>query len=150
MKVQSNPLIANEVDRCRTVYGLRTSASTVGIRDVLRTLTSGGWVVIAADQAAPKESISVPFFGREVPTYQGPASFALQTGAAILLGVARREPGGHYNVTLQRVVHDDLPGGKPESVRELTERHVRATEEIILEDPSQWMWMHRRWKHAGE
>ncbi len=149
MKVQSNRLVSDEVDRWRMRFGLRTTSASGGVRDVLRTLAGGGWVVIAADQAAPRESLVVTFFGREVPTYQGPASFALQTGAAILLGAARRLPDDTYEITFERLRYDDLSTPAGETMRRLTERHVRATEQLIMRDPGQWMWMHRRWKHVS-
>ena len=150
MKVQSNGHMARKVDRWRTRFGLQTLSSSSGLRDVVKTLRNGGWVVIAADQAAPKESVPVRFFGRPVPTYQGPASFALQTGAAILLGVAHRLENGSYDLTFHRITHEDLDPSDDASVRILTERHVQATEQIIRADPGQWMWMHKRWKHVDQ
>ncbi len=148
IRIQANPFAAQEIQRCRTALGLRTISAAAGVREVLRTLSGGGWVVIAADQAAPKESVPVEFFGRPVPTYQGPAAFALQTGAEILLGSALRDDAGSYSVTFRRIGHDDLSIDDPLSVQLLTERQTRATEEMIRQDPAQWMWMHRRWKHV--
>jgi len=148
MKVQSNTYVASEVDRWRTRFGLLTTPSTLAVRDVLGTLQQGGWVVIAADQSAPKESVPVRFFGREVPTFQGPAAFALKTGATILLGVARRTPADTYEITFEKIPGDDLHGATQENIRLLTERHVRRTEELIRREPGQWMWMHKRWKHV--
>lgn len=143
----TNPFVNRRVDAMRRRYGNSTVPSTLAIRELLHTLHAGGWVLMAADQSAPRESIMVPFFGRQVSTFQGPATLALRTGAQMVLGLARRESDGRYSVRFERIPSDDLGTMSPHSVRELTERHVRMTELFIREAPEQWMWMHRRWKH---
>ncbi|MEK6650734.1 MAG: lysophospholipid acyltransferase family protein [Bacteroidota bacterium] len=143
----TNPFVNRRVDAMRRRYGNSTVPSTLAIRELLRTLTSGGWVLMAADQSAPREGIMVPFFGREVSTFQGPATLALRTGAQMVLGLARRGSDGRYVIRFERIPSTDLGTMTPQSVRELTERHVRMTELLIREAPEQWMWMHRRWKH---
>jgi KDO2-lipid IV(A) lauroyltransferase len=148
MKVQSNAYIAAEVNRWRTHFGLKTTPTSTGVREIVSILQKGGWVVIAADQSASKESIPVPFFGRLVPTFQGPAALALKTGASIVLGVAERAKDDTYRVEFERIPHEDLDRDTGDAIRKLTERHVRATERHIRRAPGQWMWMHRRWKHA--
>jgi KDO2-lipid IV(A) lauroyltransferase len=52
-----------------------------------------------------------------------------------------------------RFVHvpsDDLDDVSDESILELTRRQVQMTEAIIRQNPEQWMWMHKRWKHAQD
>jgi KDO2-lipid IV(A) lauroyltransferase len=148
-KTQSNPLVHHAVDAWRKRFGFRTTASNLGVREVLAVLREGGWVVIAADQSAPRESPRIPFFGRPIPTYQGPAVVSLKTGAPLLLGLARRLEDDSYVIEFEKVPSDGLRADDENDVRELTRRHVAATERRIRMDPTQWMWMHRRWKHAG-
>ena len=35
-----------------------------------------------------------------------------------------------------------------EDIIELTKRHVKILEDVIRQDPEQWTWMHKRWKHS--
>lgn len=148
-KTQSNEYVQRDVEGWRKKFGFRTTASNLGVREVLTVLREGGWVVIAADQSAPKESPRIPFFGRPIPTYQGPALFSLRTGAPILLGLARRTEDDTYVLEFEKIMSDDLQDDSESSILELTRRHVAATERHIMKDPGQWMWMHRRWKHAA-
>jgi KDO2-lipid IV(A) lauroyltransferase len=122
----------------------------MSVREVIRTLHQGGIVVLVADQTAPKESVSVEFFGRQVPTFEGPAVFSLKTGAPIVLGCAVRQEDGNYTMHLVHVRSDDLVGSSEDHVRELTQRQVRFTEDVIRQHPGQWMWMHKRWKHVPD
>ena len=122
----------------------------ISVREILRTLKEGGIVALAADQSAPKESVMVNFFGRNVPTFQGPAIFSLKTGAPIILGCTVRQENGNYTMHLAHVPSDDLNGVSDENVLELTRRQVQMTEAIIRQKPEQWMWMHKRWKHVQD
>ncbi|OGU74359.1 MAG: hypothetical protein A3G43_01710 [Ignavibacteria bacterium RIFCSPLOWO2_12_FULL_56_21] len=149
VKVQSNPLVDAEVDKWRRKFG-NVTVPTTSIREILRSLQGGGWVALAGDQSAPKESMAVTFFGRTVSTFQGPAVFALRTGAPLVLGMLHRNVNDRYTLSVERIPHDDLDGSSEANIRTLTERHVRATERVIRAHPEQWMWMHKRWKHIAE
>jgi Kdo2-lipid IVA lauroyltransferase/acyltransferase len=146
-KAQSNRFVDEEINRRRTLFGTRTIPMGLAVRDILKTLQKGEAVLMAADQSAPKESIWLEFFGRSVPVFQGPASFCLKTGAPLVLAHAVRLDDGSYQLRCTQIRSDDLSDSE-EGIRELTRRHLEATEGIIREVPGQWMWMHRRWKHA--
>jgi Kdo2-lipid IVA lauroyltransferase/acyltransferase len=116
-------------------------------RAIFRVLREGKIVAMLADQAAPAESIKVSFFGRRVPTFEGPARFALRTGAALFLAECSRVSAGRYQMTFH---HVPTSGVSPDEagVEELTRRHVRLLENIITLQPSLWLWQHKRWKNA--
>lgn len=146
-KPQSNPWIDKAVLKRRTRFGAALIPMGMSVREILRILQEGRCILIAADQSAPMESIRVPFFGREVPVFQGPAVFCLKTGAALVAVHALREKTGTYVISCREIPFSDL-AYDDQSVLELTRRHVRITEETIRQSPGQWMWMHRRWKHT--
>jgi KDO2-lipid IV(A) lauroyltransferase len=147
-KPQSNLFIDRVITRWRELFGLKIVSMGVSVREILRTLQEGGIIALAADQSAPKESIAVEFFGRKVPTFQGPAIFSLKTGAPIVLGCTLRQEDGNYTMRFVHVPSDDLHGASDETILELTRRQVQMTEAIIRQYPEQWMWMHKRWKHV--
>jgi Kdo2-lipid IVA lauroyltransferase/acyltransferase len=149
-KPQSNLLVDRKITRWRELFGLKIVAMGISVREILRTLQDGGIVALAADQSAPKESVMVKFFGRNVPTFQGPAIFSLKTGAPIILGCAVRQENGNYIMRFIHVQGDDLNGASDENVLELTRRQVEMTEALIRQKPEQWMWMHKRWKHVQD
>ena len=149
-KSQSNTLIDRVINQWRELFGVKVVAMGVSVREIIRTLQLGGIIVLVADQTAPKESVSIEFFGRQVPTFEGPAVLCLKTGAPIVLGCNVRQENGNYKMHLVHVPSDDLVGSSDKNILELTQRQVLMTEEIIRQYPEQWMWMHRRWKHVPD
>ncbi|MCX7984283.1 MAG: lysophospholipid acyltransferase family protein [Bacteroidetes bacterium] len=149
-KSLSNPLLDTVIYNYRSAYGSKVVPMQGSVRESLKILKQGGLVCMVADQAAAKESISVEFFGRAVPTFAGPAAFCLKTGATMLLGLAVRQKNGHYHIKLHEVRYDDLQGDTEDNIVTLTQRHVQLTEQLIREAPEQWMWMHKRWKHVPD
>ena len=148
-KPQSNRLIDRKIAERRIRFGTRIIPMGPSVREVLRCLHDGEAVLMAADQSAPKESLRVNFFGRSTPVFQGPALFSLKTGAPLVLSHMIRNNDGGYRLQFREIPSGDLSNTE-EGIQELTRRHVAATEEVIREVPEQWMWMHRRWKHASD
>jgi Kdo2-lipid IVA lauroyltransferase/acyltransferase len=146
-KPQTNKYVDKKINLWRTRFGNRVVAMD-SIREMMRLLRENKAVGIVADQTASKESIAVPFFGREVPTYEGPAVLSLKTKTPLVAGFAVRMSDGTYNATFEEIPSKDLTEFSPQNVAELTRRHVALTESRIREHPEQWMWMHKRWKHV--
>jgi len=118
------------------------------IRKMYRIINNGGCIAMLADQAAPGESVRVNFFGREVPTFEGPARLALRTRAAMLFAACLRTENGDYAITFHPILFDDLIGDNHDNIKELTARHTRMLEEVIRLHPDQWLWQHKRWKYV--
>lgn len=150
VKTQSNKLVDRKINKLRAQFGAHIVPMGLSIREIIRALQKGGAVFLAADQSAPKESFMVEFFGRPVPTFQGPAVFSLKSGAPIILFMMVRQVDGSYTLIMERVPSDDLKTYSEKNVLELTKRQVKLTEEIIRKYPEQWMWMHKRWKHVPD
>lgn len=119
------------------------------VRSIYKAIKSGELLAILGDQAAPTESIRVPFFGRDVPTFEGTARMALRTHAPIFflqpIGVTR----SGYDCRFIEILYDDLSDTSEASVVELTRRHTEVLEVAIRERPEFWLWQHKRWKNAG-
>ncbi len=118
------------------------------VRGMFKVLKEGKLVALLSDQAAPIGSVRVPFFGIDIPTFEGPARMALRTRAAMVFVVCLPTDNRKYKLIFTEIPHDDLPNESDESVKELTARHVRILETYIQQYPSLWLWQHRRWKNA--
>jgi KDO2-lipid IV(A) lauroyltransferase len=149
VRTQANALIDRVINRLRCSFGNSVVAMDRAVRESLTTLQSGGIVALAADQSATLESEYVPFFGRNVATFRGPAAFALRAGAPVKMAFTLRREDGTYDFIVETVPMDDLDGATEENVRELTRRHTAILERYVRLHPDQWLWMHRRWKHLA-
>ena len=66
----------------------------------------------------------------------------------MVVGVARRfGPGFRYEIRCEEVIDPAALSGAANDVRLLTQRFTSALERLILQDPTQYLWLHRRWKH---
>ena len=148
VKPQANKRVDKQINAWRTMLGNIAVPMESAVRELLKALRDKKAIGIVGDQAAAKESLSVAFFGREVPTFEGPAMFSLKTKAPLLAGFAVRQKDGTYRAEFHEVPSSDLAAYTPENVMELTKRHVAITEAVIRKHPEQWMWMHKRWKHV--
>lgn len=150
VKTQANRFIDRKINDWRTRLGNKVIPMEFSVRASYRTLREGNLIGIAADQAATASSLQVDFFGRPVPTFEGPAVLSLKTGAPIFLAFAVRQQDGTYRIRFEDLSRDDLKEFNEHNVAELTRLHVSRTESIIRQYPDQWLWMHKRWKHVPE
>ncbi len=150
VQTQSNGLVDNVINQHRCVMGNKVVPMGISIREIISTLRSGEVVAIAPDQSGPMEGVFVNFFGRMAATHQGPAAFALKTGAPVVMGFLVRGKDGRYMCILEEISTAGLNPNTDEAVRELTQRHTALLEQYIRRYPDHWLWMHRRWKHVLE
>ena len=147
VKDQRNPYITNWMNRARTKWSNEVVPLGISIRKIYQTLKSKKIVAMVADQRAPKESMKIKFFGKEVPVHTGPAILAIKTGAPLLYGIPVRQPDFSYKTEMVEISQKNLPEDESEKILELTKRHMNYLEKYIKEYPERWRWMHKRWKY---
>lgn len=62
--------------------------------------------------------------------------------AIVFVGM-RRQGRGHYEVRYELITDDP----KAMEDGQIMERYVRCVERFIQDNPDNWLWSHRRWKH---
>jgi KDO2-lipid IV(A) lauroyltransferase len=145
---QRNLRVNNLVDAIRGRFGCTVVHMGITTRRLFQALRDGRTVGMLGDQSGPRESEFVPFFGRHAATHRGPASFALKSGAPLVFFALVRKDDDTYDAWMEKIDFSDLREYNPESVRELTRRHVAVLERWIRMHPDHWLWMHKRWKHT--
>jgi KDO2-lipid IV(A) lauroyltransferase len=143
-----NPLVDALVNRIRCQHGNRILHKDDFARGIIAAMRAGDTVGILMDtNMTPPQGLFVPFFGTLACTASGLARVALKTGAAVLPGFLLWE-----DAEQQYVLHfyPELAlasTGDPEAdTLDNTARFTTVLEEAIRRYPSQWLWMHRRWK----
>lgn len=148
---QRNPLMDRDLKETRRRLGLELVGRGVGIRGVLKTLKGGGAVMMLADQdAGTDDPMWIDFFGRPASAYRGPAVFCVRSGAPMVGGWIHREDD-EYLIRYQRLDLQALEGlpedaDEETKVRALSEAFLGWLEEMVRRDPTQYLWLHRRWK----
>lgn len=145
-KETSDPNTTKLLESFRTSGNLRViwRGSAGAAKDLLRTLKSNAILGLLIDQDTKVQSVWVPFFGKLAKTPRAAADLALRTGAAAMLGFCTRIGPLKYRITMRELT---VPTTREESdVLALTSELTHGIESHIRANPTQWVWMHRRWK----
>jgi KDO2-lipid IV(A) lauroyltransferase len=142
----NNPYVARWIARQRGQRGPKEQIGKhSGARRVYSQLRLGKVIYMLVDQRND-EGIAVNFFGRPAMTTPVPAALAKKTGARILIAGNRRKAGtARFEVTVRPGPEFTFSGDEAADMRLLTEQITAQVEAIIRSDPSQWLWIHRRW-----
>jgi KDO2-lipid IV(A) lauroyltransferase len=144
----NNPYLNSLLEKARARYGNRVIYKKGALRHIISTLKSGGGIGILMDQAVlPSEGYVIDFLGRGAWTTKMPALLARKTGAPVIPAFVRRTGEGHEikiypEITLSS---DDV---LDDALKEDTRTFSGFIENYIRENPSQWLWLHRRWKRV--
>jgi Kdo2-lipid IVA lauroyltransferase/acyltransferase len=142
----NNPYVARWIAHQRATSGPKAQIGKhSGARRVFAQLRASKAIYMLVDQRND-EGIAVNFFGRPALTTSVPAALAMKTGARILIaGNRRKGRSARFEVTIRPGPEFHSTGDETADTRLLTERITAQVEAIIRSDPSQWLWIHRRW-----
>ncbi len=140
-----NPYLHRVITRFREGTGQYMLPKQGSAGQIDKVLKAGATIVLLGDQAAGRKGCWVEFFGRPASCHKAVALFSLVNEAPMCLAYSKRlDRPMHFQVGITDV-HDptiDEIGG----VKELTQWYCNGLEQTIRSDPSQYWWLHRRWK----
>ena len=143
-----NPYLNTLLEQVRGSTGNFVIYRHGAVRKVLRALAAGQGVAMLIDQHMHSpDAIYVDFFERPAATTSMLAALALRTGAPVVPVFALPLPGGRYRLIYEHAVPPP-DQDSPDAVREFTQRCTDVLEMYVRRHPSQWLWMHRRWRDA--
>jgi KDO2-lipid IV(A) lauroyltransferase len=143
-----NPYLDRYLRSFRERTGQSLIPKTGGFDQMVEVLRSGRVLSFLADQDAGQRGLYVDFFGRPASTHKAIALLAIEHRAPVVVGVARRiGPGFRYEIRCEDIIDPGDLTGTADDVRLLTQRFTSALERLIRQDPTQYLWLHRRWKH---
>ncbi len=143
-----NPYLERYLRAFRERTGQSLIPKTGGFEQMIEVLQSKRTLTFLADQDAGQRGVFVDFFGHPASTHKAIALLAIEHKAPIAVGVARRiGPGFRYELRCEAIIDPSELSGSADDVRILTQRFTTALERLIRQDPTQYLWLHRRWKH---
>lgn len=114
-----------------------------------RVLRENKVLGVLLDQRAGSHGFVVDFFGRPAPATLGPALLAQRYGAPII-PLRIRRAGRRHIVTFDPPIEPAAFGRSREAAMKITQECTRVLERYILQTPSQWPWIYRRWTMKPE
>ena len=113
------------------------------LRPAIRHLKQGGLLWFAPDQDTRRgDSLFVPFFGRPAYSLTSTHQLARLSGAAVLGFAHVRHDDGSYTLRLSPAL-EDFPSADATAD---TARVMATIETMIRAAPTQYLWIHRRFK----
>jgi len=112
-----------------------------GTRDLLESFKKNYSIALMIDQRV-SEGIKANFFGQNAFTTTIPAQLVKKFGCKIIPVYIERIRGSFFKLKIDRPIIYE----KDSSIEKITLDLNNCLEKMILNNPSQWIWSHNRWK----
>jgi KDO2-lipid IV(A) lauroyltransferase len=150
--VVTKHLSAPSIDRFWQSTRARQGVTLTGAEGALsrgrEVLRRGGAVAMMIDQApsSRRHTVAVEFLGQPALAERAPAALAAAAGAPLVVAAARRSASGQHVLHVLQMI--EPRGSQPARawIAEATVAATRSLEAFVRAHPSQWLWLHRRWK----
>jgi KDO2-lipid IV(A) lauroyltransferase len=147
---QDNRYLHLVMEKIRMKFGNRIIYKSGALKAMINEFRQNHIVGVLIDQAvSPDEGYLVNFLGRQAWTIRMPALIARKTGVPLLPVFIHREGNGHV-VTIYPEILPALEKGGVEGGHDDVARLTGAIEQYVVRHPTEWYWIHNRWKRAGE
>ena len=148
MRPLDNPYLNDYIVKAREKHGLSLLYKKGASASMEQTLQDGSILSFIADQDAGRKGVFVDFFGKKASTYRSISLVAREMKVPIIVGGSRRTSWDKFQheIELEDIIYPEDWQGKDDEVQYITERFNKALENMIRKDPTQYLWLHRRWK----
>ncbi|MCM8795006.1 MAG: mitochondrial fission ELM1 family protein [Candidatus Omnitrophica bacterium] len=147
---QGWPKLNRLLTRYRESKGCKVITKGFPIREMIRGLEEGKIVGILADQDGGRNGILVSFFGRLASTAPGAIALSINTGAPVLPVFMVRDRGPAHTLAVGEPLEIPAEGSLEERIQRGIAAYLQVLERQIRAHPSQWLWLHRRWKSSPQ
>ena len=131
------------MEKLRTKYICKKQIKKgrTGIRESLRLFKEGYSIALMIDQRV-SEGPKINFFNKEAYTTTVPAQFVKKFNCKVVpINIVRTN-----NINFEIKVFEPFEFKKNDSINEITLALNKWLENVIIENPSKWIWSHNRWK----
>ena len=139
-----DPVATKLLADTRTGYGVNILYRGGSARSIYSLLKKNQMVGLLPDQNAA--DVFVPFFGFRTGTVNGPAALHLLTKAPIMFVWCTRMPDGRFRIVAEPPVMFEATKNRDADIAAITALINARLEARIRENPTQWLWLHDRWK----
>ena len=134
------------VNGYRVIHGGEIIEKADAIKQIITHLRKGYCSIILSDQNAGDSGILINFMGVPASIAKGPVMFAMRTDSIILNVFDIRQDDDSHIISISKPIMIKHSGDLQEDIKKYTVEIAKSLESIIYKYPSQWLWMHNRWK----
>ncbi|MDG5815035.1 lysophospholipid acyltransferase family protein [Chitinispirillales bacterium ANBcel5] len=146
-KKMRDPRIEQIVRELRSGPGIEYFDRSEGGRKIVRFLKQGRACGVLVDQDTKKvDGVFANFLGRRAFTPSGPVRLALKFDIPMFVVTTIREPDNTHRVIISEEIVANKKNDFESELVSVVQKINDRLGETIHRYPSQWVWMHRRWK----
>lgn len=146
-KPLANSSFDNFFIRLRGKFGIETVTIQQALRKILNFQQNKELTItfFLGDQRPMGRYIKywTTFLNQDTPILLGVEKISKQTDQAVVFIDIQKKKRGFYEIVFIKLFENP----KETEEFEITEKHIRILEKIIINRPELWLWSHRRWKH---
>lgn len=145
-KLQPNQEYSRVLDDLRaTIHVEIFNRGTSELLSAGRALKKGKILGFLADQDGGPGGAFIEFLGKIASTPMGPAVFSKKFHSPVLPAFIIRQANGRHLVKILPAMHFEDTGNTDEDLFKFTEQMTKILEQVIRENPTQWLWFQKRW-----
>jgi Kdo2-lipid IVA lauroyltransferase/acyltransferase len=131
----------------RAGRGVRLVDALGAVPHARAALRRGAAVAMMIDQApaSPRHAVRVDFLDRPALVDRAPAALAASCASPLVVAASARSAGGDHVLHVLDVIAPPRRPGRA-WIDAATVRATAALDGFVRAHPTQWLWMHRRWK----
>ena len=114
---------------------------------IIRSLKEKKIVLIQNDQSHP-HGVYVNFFNKSVPSLAGPALLSRRLGVPVIPAYIIRDSDDHHHLTISPEIPLKDVSADEDPVIVDTQEQIDWIAGIVKTHPTEWLWLHKRWKRA--
>ncbi|WP_299682901.1 lysophospholipid acyltransferase family protein [uncultured Tenacibaculum sp.] len=142
-----NPYFEKFVKSSRTKFGLIAYKTKDIVPNMVKNIKSGkiGAYILLSDQSpvVHKTYHWQKFFGVKVPVHTGAELLAKKFDMAVINYTTKKIKRGYYETTFELITNTP----KDFEDYQIIDKYLKITEKSIREQPENYLWTHKRFKH---
>lgn len=138
-----NPLM--EYLRMKYVCPNQIPKGRIGMREIISKIKDGYSIALMVDQRV-SEGPRTLFFNKPAHTTTIPAQLALKYNCKLVPISLERKEDVNFEMTIHEPYKVKKTGNDEEDTKNITLKINQILEKMIVENPTQWIWSHNRWK----
>ena len=138
-----NPLM--EYLRIKYICPNQIPKGRSGMREVVSRFKNNYSIALMVDQRVG-EGPRINFFGKPAQTTTIPAQLALRYNCKLVPIFLKRVGNINFEMIVHQPYEISKTGNDEQDINNITLKINQIIEKMIIENPTQWLWSHNRWK----
>ena len=138
-----NPLM--EYLRMKYICPNQIPKGRMGMREIINKITNNYSIALMVDQRVG-EGEKINFFNQPAQTTTIPAQLALRYNCKLVPISLKRIENINFEMTVHKPYEIAKTSNNEQDTQNITLKINQIIEKMIIENPTQWLWSHNRWK----